>query len=78
MFALGPPARSRYGAASDWRVVMGKRLLMAVGGVYLTAAVVGHVRERFGAISCECGQDCWCRRPGLSLFRWVAPVGHRG
>lgn len=57
---------------------MGKRLLVAVSGLYLAAAVAGHARERLGAVSCECAPDCWCRTPGLSLFRWVAPFGHRG
>lgn len=57
---------------------MGKRLLIAASGLYLAAAVAGHARERLGAVSCECASDCWCRTPGLSLFRWVAPFGHRG
>lgn len=57
---------------------MGKRLLTLVGGVYVAAALVGHARERFGAVRCSCARDCWCRTPGLSLFRWVAPFGHRG
>lgn len=57
---------------------MGKRLLTVVGGVYVAAALVGHARERFGAVRCGCARDCWCRTPGLSLFRWVTPFGHRG
>ncbi len=54
-----------------------KRLLTLTGGLYLAAAVLGHARERFGGVRCPCGTDCWCRRSGLSLFRWVAPFGHR-
>ena len=57
---------------------MGRRLLITVGGLYLFAAVVGHACERFGAVCCDCAHECWCQEPGLSLFRWVAPFGHRG
>jgi hypothetical protein len=46
-------------------------------GVYLGAAVVGLVRERMGLVSCGCAEDCWCKRPGLSVFRWVLPRGHK-
>lgn len=44
---------------------------------YLGAAVSGLVREQLGMVSCGCADDCWCKRPGLSLFRWVFPGGHR-
>ncbi len=57
---------------------MSKRLLTAAGVTYLLAALIGHARERLGGIRCQCSQNCWCQRPGLSLFRWVAPFGHRG
>lgn len=56
---------------------MRKRLLMVVGGVYFIAALLGHARERSGSVVCGCSNECWCRRPGPSLFRWVAPFGHR-
>lgn len=56
---------------------MRKRLLMVVGGVYFIAALMGHARERSGSVVCGCSNECWCRRPGPSLFRWVAPFGHR-
>ena len=55
-----------------------KRVLGLAVGVYLTAAVVGLVREHLGRISCGCADHCWCHRPGLSLFRWVFPRGHKG
>ena len=45
-------------------------------GLYLVAAVVGLVRESNGKLRCECEDDCWCKRRGLSLFRWVFPIGH--
>jgi hypothetical protein len=54
-----------------------RRVLLALGTLYVGAALIGHVRERRGAITCQCKEDCWCKRPGLSLFRWVFPVGHR-
>ena len=40
-------------------------------------ALIGRFVEGMGAVQCECAPDCWCRRPGLSLFRWVFPRGHR-
>lgn len=55
-----------------------KRVVYLAVGVYLAAAVVGLVRERMGMIACGCADDCWCKRPGLSLFRWVFPRGHNG
>ncbi len=56
---------------------MGKRGLLLLGSLYLVAALAGHAQERRGAIRCDCRDDCWCKRPGLSLFRWVFPRGHR-
>jgi hypothetical protein len=57
---------------------MGKRPVIAASGIYLLAALVGHMRERSGAVSCGCSDACWCRHAPLALFRWVAPFGHRG
>jgi hypothetical protein len=54
-----------------------KRGLLLVGALYLAAALIGHLQERGGAISCECREDCWCKKPGLRLFRWAFPFGHR-
>ena len=55
-----------------------KRLVVGLGSTYLLFAVVGRVVERMGAVECGCSADCWCKRPVLSLFRWVFPYGHRG
>lgn len=33
--------------------------------------------ERRGTLRCECDASCWCRRRGLSAFRWLVPAGHR-
>jgi hypothetical protein len=54
------------------------RRVFAVGAAaYLTLALRGLARERSGTRTCECHAECWCKRPGLSLFRWVFPFGHR-
>ncbi|MGI8530572.1 MAG: hypothetical protein ACR2KO_13975 [Geodermatophilaceae bacterium] len=50
---------------------------------YLLAAYAGAVLlskglEREGLLVCDCPHDCWCHRPGLSVFRWTFPVGHGG
>jgi len=54
-----------------------RRGLLTVCALYLTAALVGHARERSGSIGCACHEDCWCKRPGLSAFRWVFPFRHK-
>ena len=52
------------------------RTLQALACGYLLVAVATRVAEHLGARRCDCADDCWCRRPGLSLFRWVFPWGH--
>jgi hypothetical protein len=54
-----------------------RRSLLLLGALYIAAAAIGHARERGGAIVCGCHEDCWCKRPGLSAFRWVFPFRHR-
>jgi len=46
--------------------------------VYLLFAVIGRFVEEMGAARCGCSPDCWCQKPGISVFRWVFPFGHRG
>jgi hypothetical protein len=53
-----------------------KRLLVLVAVVYVAAAVGARLQERAGRLRCQCLPDCWCKRRGLSLFRWVFPYGH--
>ena len=36
----------------------------------------GRAKEAAGIYACECYADCWCKKPGLSLFRWVFPRFH--
>jgi hypothetical protein len=50
-----------------------KRLLVAALGLYLLAAVVTRAREAAGMKRCDCLESCWCKKPGLGLFRWVTP-----
>jgi hypothetical protein len=52
------------------------RALLAFFGVFVIAAVVLRLTEVAGMRTCGCAEDCWCRRPGLDVFRWVVPVGH--
>ncbi len=53
-----------------------KRLVLGAASLYLLFAVIGRFVEGMGAVSCECQPDCWCKKPGLSTFRWVFPAGH--
>jgi len=50
-----------------------RRTLLILTALYAAAAVIGHARERAGAIACGCSEECWCKRPGLSALRWVFP-----
>jgi hypothetical protein len=49
--------------------------LMALG--YVVAGLIALGLERTGAYECQCEPECWCKRPGLSVFRWVFPRFHR-
>ena len=53
-----------------------KRLFRLGLLIYLGFAVRGLVREAQGELTCTCADDCWCKKPGLNLFRWVFPYGH--
>jgi hypothetical protein len=52
-----------------------RRLLIAMIGLYLGAALLTRAAEARGVsrFQCGCEPDCWCKRPGVSLFRWVTP-----
>jgi len=43
---------------------------------YVTLALYYRAREAAGLMTCECYPDCWCKKPGLSVFRWVFPRYH--
>jgi hypothetical protein len=53
-----------------------KRLVVAIAVGYVLLALVGRAKETAGIYTCGCYQDCWCEKPGLSLFRWVFPRFH--
>ena len=53
-----------------------KRLLVAFVIGYVALALVSRAREAAGLLTCSCYPDCWCKKPGLSLFRWVFPRFH--
>ena len=52
------------------------RLPQRLVTLYLLVALWGHYKEGRGELCCHCRSDCWCKKPGLSLFRWVFPLGH--
>jgi hypothetical protein len=54
-----------------------KRLVMSLAIGYSILALVGRAQEAAGMRTCGCSPDRWCRKPGLSLFRWVFPRAHR-
>lgn len=45
---------------------------------YVLMGLVSLGLERAGVYSCGCDPDCWCKRPGLNVFRWILPRWHRG
>jgi len=55
---------------------MKRAALILIGG-FLIAAVISRALERAGKYQCQCEPDCWCKRPGLNLFRWVVPRWHQ-
>ena len=54
-----------------------KRLLVRLASLYLLFGLIGLFVERMGAVKCACEPTCWCKKPGLTLFRWVFPYGHQ-
>ncbi len=53
--------------------LIGTRIITALGAGYLALALLGHRLERKGRLRCECLPECWCKRGGIKLFRWVFP-----
>lgn len=53
-----------------------KKLVLSLALGYLVLALMSRAREAAGFMTCDCYPDCWCRRPSLSLFRWVFPRYH--
>ena len=55
-----------------------KRVILSLVVGYLILALIGRAREAAGVYRCERYPDCWCKKPALSMFRWVFPRFHRG
>lgn len=50
-----------------------RRMLLGLLGLYVLAGIVTSAAESTGMLgrTCGCRSDCWCKRPGMNLFRWV-------
>jgi len=53
-----------------------KNVLLSFVLGYVMLALIWRAKEAAGMITCGCYPDCWCKKPGLSLFRWVFPRFH--
>ena len=56
---------------------LSSRFLQAMIIGYVLLAIFTRMQEARGAYTWGCDEDCWCKRPGLSLFRWVLPRWHK-
>jgi len=54
-----------------------KRVLTLMAFGYVVVGLIALGLERSGVYECECAPECWCKRPGLNVFRWVFPRYHR-
>ncbi len=50
---------------------------MLLLAAYVLTGLFTRILEDAGVYRCGCDPNCWCKRPGLSVFRWVFPRGHR-
>jgi hypothetical protein len=52
-----------------------RRIMFGVFGLFLATALVTRIAEAagIGPRHCGCESNCWCKHPGLSMFRWVTP-----
>lgn len=75
-YADGRPSGARSKSSAPCYVDRVKRLALALAIGYVVLALVGRGKEAAGVYTCECYPDCWCKKPGLSLFRWVFPRFH--
>ena len=53
-----------------------RKALAALALAYILLALYYRAREAAGFMTCDCYPDCWCRKRGLSVFRWVFPRYH--
>ena len=53
---------------------MRRPLRIIMFGVLFAALVtLGLERAGLDRFRCACSPDCWCKKPGLNLFRWITP-----
>jgi len=56
-----------------------RRILLRSAMAYLLLAVSARAADALGVggvrFHCGCDESCWCKRPSLTLFRWVTPRG---
>jgi hypothetical protein len=54
-----------------------RRILLTGAGSFLLLAVSTRIAEALGIggirLRCGCNESCWCKRPSLTVFRWVTP-----
>ena len=50
-----------------------RRIVVGLFGAVLLVAIATRLAEVAGKRQCGCHADCWCKKPGLRLFRWVIP-----
>jgi len=69
----GPPQAARKPVEFYTQAVRRPLRLLILG--ILLAGSVGLGLERAGVerFQCACLPNCWCKRPGLNLFRWITP-----
>jgi hypothetical protein len=53
-----------------------KRVFVSLAIGYVVLGLITRAKEAAGLRTCTCRPDCWCKKPGLSLFRWVFPRFH--
>jgi hypothetical protein len=53
-----------------------KKVIASLVLGYVMLALYYRAREAAGLLTCDCYPDCWCRKPGLSILRWVFPRYH--
>ena len=53
-----------------------KRVILFLAIGYVVLGLITRAKEATGVYTCRCYQDCWCQKPGISLFRWVFPRFH--
>jgi hypothetical protein len=54
-----------------------RRILLRTAVLYLLLAVGTRLADALGLggqrLRCGCEESCWCKRPGLTVLRWVTP-----